>query len=102
MENKLVTYNDKDQPLSPMFFYAFRVSFPNRKRDGHLPLSLNVVKSSESSWCNSVSAAGSENKTTTVSLGYYEKKQCQQYFQVEAEMSVHWPVHLPLMHLPMI
>jgi hypothetical protein len=34
----------------------------------HIPLSLNIVQSSESGWSDSVSAARLENKTTSVSL----------------------------------
>ena len=66
-----------------------------------LPISLNIVESSEPSWRNSLASVRGENKTTTVSLGYTQQSQLVTYKQVEAEVCVHWPVHLPLMHLPM-
>jgi hypothetical protein len=49
-------------------------------------VSLNVVKSSESSWRNSLGCVCCENKTTTVSLGYNETTMSLS-FTVKAEVS---------------
>ena len=48
----------------------------------YLPLSLNIVKSSESSRSHSVSASGCEYKTSSVSLGYTRMN--QSYVRISA------------------
>ena len=63
-----------DQDTLLHFLQSFS-SVERKSEKGDLPVSLNVVKSSESSWRNSLGAVWSENKTTTVSLGYHQNKQ---------------------------